>query len=77
MSLLFFVANIERAVALSASGRNYRAAPRESQIKKAGEAKGGGRREPRPRPHPRRPGLTDRPPRLQKITALLWNEYVL
>jgi hypothetical protein len=52
-------------VALAARGRNYRVAEQKGEKKKSGRSKGGGRREPRPRLHPRRPAFTDRPPCLQ------------
>src|SRR3979411_1084417 len=59
---LFHSTTIERPVALAARGRNYRAATQEGEKKKSGRSKGGGRREPRPRLHPRRPAFADRPP---------------
>src|ERR1700720_2487256 len=62
---LFHSATIEHPVALATRGRNYRTAKQESEKKKSGRSKGGGRREPRPRLHPRRPAFTDRPPCLQ------------
>ncbi len=71
---LFFRAGHRCPVALSASGRNYRGTKVEvgEDSKKSRAKRRGRRRELRPRPHPRRPAVADRPPWIQsKKTASL------
>ncbi len=78
ISPLFLAANIERAVALSASSRNYRAASREDSKKESGKRRGG-RIEPpaRDRIHGGRALPIGRRVCSPTIAAWLWNEYVL
>ena len=57
---LFSATTVERPVALSAGGRNYRSA-KAGRKKEGGRSEGGGGREPRPRLHSRRPAFADRP----------------